>query len=108
MKGRKTGGRKKGTPNKRTAALAKEAEAFGLSPRQVLLKYMNDPSQPDAVILDCAKALMPYTEARRAAEDRHGNVPQERIIETLPGILRQRPKDEPEDAAEPDEEPTIQ
>lgn len=38
-KGRKTGGRKKGSVNKKTLALAERAEALGVDPWEVLLLY---------------------------------------------------------------------
>jgi hypothetical protein len=46
--GRKTGGRKKGTPNKSTSVLAAQAEAVvavagGEEPIQYMMRIMNDP-----------------------------------------------------------------
>lgn len=40
MKGKKTGGRKKGAANKKTRAIADKAAAEGLTPLEVLLKEM--------------------------------------------------------------------
>jgi hypothetical protein len=47
--GRKTGGRKRGTPNKRTSVLAAKAEASGDGapgemPLDYMLRVMNDPA----------------------------------------------------------------
>lgn len=58
MKGRKTGGRKKGAPNKRTRALA--VEASGLAPLDYMLKIMRDTRQGSNLRLDAAKSAAPY------------------------------------------------
>ena len=60
-RGRKTGGRKKGTPNKRTSVLATKAEAAvagagGEQPLDFLLRLMRDPAEDKMVRLACAKA----------------------------------------------------
>jgi hypothetical protein len=74
----KTGGRKKGSKNKRTEELEKAA-ASGMTPLDYLLKVMRDKKQDVGIRVDCAKAAAPYVHARRAPEDKHGN--------TMPPIL---------------------
>lgn len=62
----KTGGRKKGTPNRATAEKAKKIAESGLTPLDFMLQVMRDPSQEDAVRLDAAKAAAPYVHPKLA------------------------------------------
>lgn len=59
MKGKKTGGRTKGVPNKASAAKAKAVADSGLTPLDYLLDVMRNGSDL-AVRLDAAKAAAPY------------------------------------------------
>lgn len=93
---KKTGGRKPGSKNKRTKEMLEGAKAGGLMPVDYFLEILRNTKNSTGLRLDAAKAAAPYLHARRAAEDKHGNVPQERIIETLPGILRKPKEDEDE------------
>lgn len=73
MKGKKTGGRKKGSKNQRTRDLDKAAAEGGLLPLDYLLNVMRD---PDALITRrdaAAVAAAPYLHAKRAPEDKSGN-----------------------------------
>jgi hypothetical protein len=63
-RGLKTGGRKKGTPNKRTILRAQSAENLGLSPLEFLLSVVRDETNHVAVRLDAAKCAAPYVHAR--------------------------------------------
>jgi hypothetical protein len=77
--GRKTGGRKKGTPNKRPTVLAAKAEAAaagepGEMPLDYMIRVLNDPTiephRRDAM----AKAAAPYLHPQLAAiHHRHAN-----------------------------------
>lgn len=60
----KTGGRRKGSRNKRTVEAVAKVEASGLTPLEYLLSVMRDValSQPERV--DAAKAAAPYVHAR--------------------------------------------
>ena len=75
--GRKTGGRKKGTPNKKTSVLAAQAEAVvavagGEEPIQYMLRIMNDPSVEPARRDSMARAAAPYRHAQlQAIAHRH-------------------------------------
>ncbi len=61
----KTGGRKAGTQNKVNKTLLDMIEASGLdSPSQVLFNTMHNKETEPAVVLDCAKALLQYTEKK--------------------------------------------
>lgn len=66
-------GRKKGSRNKRTVALAEashEAIRSGLTPLDFLLQVLRDPAKDDRSRLDAAKAAAPYCHQRlTVAED---------------------------------------
>lgn len=81
-KGERRGGRQKGTPNKKTAALLEKVEAVGLTPLEFLINTMNGintdkdgapmldehgmPVDIDfGTRLDAAKAAAPYCHAKR-------------------------------------------
>jgi hypothetical protein len=72
--GHKTGGRKKGTPNKATAAKEAAISESGLTPLDYLLMVMRDTGQPDDVRRDAAKAAAPYVHPRRAAIEHSGSI----------------------------------
>ena len=65
--GAKTGGRKKGTPNKATAAKAAEIAASGGTPLDYMLKVMRDPGLEPDMRLDAAKSAAPYVHPKLAA-----------------------------------------
>jgi hypothetical protein len=73
----KTGGRKKGTKNKKTigleAALARAVEA-GVEPLEFLLAIMRDPAADYRVRLEAAKIACPYRHARLSQVDVNGSV----------------------------------
>jgi hypothetical protein len=84
MKRRKTGGRKKGSKNKRTVELEKKA-AEGQTPLDYMLQVMRDVKADDARRDEMARAAAPYLHARRAPEDKHGKtVPA--MIYTTPNL----------------------
>jgi hypothetical protein len=58
--GKKTGGRRKGTPNRRTAELRAEMVASGEMPLDHLLRIMRSPGEPAATRFAAAKAAAPY------------------------------------------------
>ena len=59
--GKKTGGRRKGTPNRRTAELRAEMAASGEMPLDFLLSTMRNPAENPSVRFQAAKAACPYT-----------------------------------------------
>jgi hypothetical protein len=65
----KTGGRAKGTPNKRTAAKVAEIEASGLTPLDFMLNLMRDTGSAMDLRFDAAKAAAPYVHARLSSID---------------------------------------
>lgn len=64
MKGIKTGGRRKGTPNKTKVAERKAIAKSGLMPRDYMLKLMRDSKLPLETRLRAAQAAAPYCHAR--------------------------------------------
>lgn len=66
--GIKTGGRKKGVPNKATAAKAAAIAASGLTPLDYLLDVMRN-SDDALQRLDAAKAAAPYVHPKLASID---------------------------------------
>ncbi len=65
-KGLKTGGRAKGSVNKRTAETQAAVEASGLTPLDYLLEVMRDTGKELGDRLDAAKAAAPYVHAKLA------------------------------------------
>jgi hypothetical protein len=70
--GRKTGGRKKGTPNKATATTAAEIAASGLTPLDFMLDVLRDDKRKPEERMDAAKAAAPYVHPRLAPVDKDG------------------------------------
>ncbi len=60
------GGRKKGVPNKRTAALIDAASSEGLMPVDYMLHVMRDETAEKARRDDMAKAVAPYLSPKLA------------------------------------------
>jgi hypothetical protein len=58
--GRKTGGRKKGSRNKRPSELIERIEASGLAPLEYMLAVMRDETEPKELRLEMARAAAPY------------------------------------------------
>jgi hypothetical protein len=69
----KTGGRVKGTPNKRTRQLQEAIEASGVTPLQYMLRIMRDENAPTAERMHAATAAAPYVHARLAAIEHAGS-----------------------------------
>lgn len=59
-------GRKKGEPNKRTAALQAAVEASGITPLEYMLQVMRNDLNDLPVRLDAAKSAAPYVHAKLA------------------------------------------
>jgi hypothetical protein len=69
MKGGKRAGagRKKGIPNRASAAREAAIAASGLTPLEYMLTTMRDETKPIALRLDMAKAAAPYVHPRLAS-----------------------------------------
>lgn len=68
----KTGGRKKGTPNKATAKKAAEIAKSGMTPLDYMLQVMRDTGQAQDIRLDAAKSAAPYVHPKLAAIEHTG------------------------------------
>jgi hypothetical protein len=68
-KGRKTGGRKRGTPNKATAVRQAEIAGSGLTPLDYMLSVMRDEQADTATRLDAAVKAAPYVHPKLATID---------------------------------------
>jgi hypothetical protein len=95
MLGKKTGGRQRGTKNKRTeqieaqlaAAAAKVAvEAATLTPLDLILSIMRDPDTPLALRADMAAEAAPYVHPRLSAVEQSmtAKVEVEPVLKPLP------------------------
>lgn len=71
-RGYKTGGRKKGTPNKKNAAVIKAVEEGGITPLEYMLRVMRDPRADGARRDDMAKSAAPYVHSRLSAVEHKG------------------------------------
>lgn len=71
-KGAKTGGRRRGTPNKASAAKAVEIAESGVTPLDFMLTVMRDPAKEFDVRLDAAKSAAPYVHPKLAAIEHTG------------------------------------
>jgi hypothetical protein len=67
-RGRKTGGRKRGTPNRRTIA-QQEIVASGMSPLDFLCAVYRDPKQSMTRRIEAAKCAAPYIHPRISTTD---------------------------------------
>src|SRR5215471_18366181 len=68
----KTGGRRKGTKNRRTQEVEKAVSSTGITPLEYLLQVMRDPKASDLRRDDAARAAAPYCHARRVPETAEG------------------------------------
>lgn len=68
----KTGGRQKGTPNKRTAAQVAAAAHGGITPLAHLLRVMRNPKADKEERLKAAMAAAPYVHHRLATVEHTG------------------------------------
>lgn len=69
---KKTGGRRKGTPNKATAHKEREIAKSGLTPLEYMLKIMRNPKASNDRRDDMAKAAAPYVHRRLASMQHTG------------------------------------
>lgn len=71
----KTGGRVAGTPNKTSRKINEICDADGkLKPAEFLLKTMHDENTAENIRLECAKALLPYTDRKMPTEIEQTNM----------------------------------
>jgi len=70
--GERRGGRKRGTPNKRSIAQVEAAEAGGVMPLEYLLSILRDPTESADRRMHAAMAAAPYCHARLKAIEHRG------------------------------------
>jgi hypothetical protein len=58
--GIKTGGRKKGVPNRASVARAREIAESGETPLEYMLRIMRDTEKPEELRFEAAKAVAPF------------------------------------------------
>lgn len=66
-KGQKTGGRKKGSPNKRTTQFQHRVASEGITPLEYMLQVLRDASAEYSRRDDMAKAAAPYIHSKMPA-----------------------------------------
>jgi hypothetical protein len=79
----KSGGRQKGSPNKRTADLQAAVEASGETPVDYMLRVMRDKTVDHDRRDDMAKAVAPYIHAKLAALQVAGDPDNPLVIEVV-------------------------
>lgn len=84
MRGRKTGGRRKGSENKSTKAKRAALAASGLTPLDYFLSILRDESQDQLARFEAAKQAAPYCHHRLASVE-HGGVNKEPIKVIISG-----------------------
>jgi hypothetical protein len=65
--GTRSGGRKKGTPNKKTVELISAVEESGVTPVEYMLSVMRDVANDAPVRMDAAHKVAPYIHAKLAS-----------------------------------------
>ena len=86
--GRKTGGRQKGSRNKKTIAQQEEIAATGETPLQYMIRIMRDPQVEHPRRDEMAKAAAPYVHARLAATDVNAEVDGTVQVRTVADLMR--------------------
>ncbi len=67
-------GRKKGSPNKRTAEITKAVEESGITPLEYMLSVMRDEANDQRERLSAAEKAAPYVHAKLSSVELNANV----------------------------------
>ena len=95
--GKKTGGRRKGTPNRRTAEMRVEMAASGEMPLAYMMRIMRDPSTEPHRRDAMAKAAAPYVHPTLAAvAHKHMNADGTPIAPTVTVTIMRPPAPKPQ------------
>lgn len=86
--GKKTGGRKKGVPNKVTLEREAEIKASGLTPLEYMLRVMRDEKAPEERRDDMAKAAAPYVHPKLASVDMNASLSGNLKLTIVSGVPR--------------------
>lgn len=82
-KGKKTGGRVKGTPNRATIARQAEVAASGLTPLDYMLGVMRDEGNEPHARFEAAKNAAPYIHPKLAAVTHSGDADNPVVVEDV-------------------------
>lgn len=104
----KSGGRKKGIPNKKSVAVAEAIEASGLTPLEFMIQCMRNGAMPEDFRLDAAKAAAPYVHPKLTSVELRGdpNAPIEHhlTIDAFTSRISRLAARNAEDAGDPESE----
>lgn len=85
----KTGGRKKGSLNKRTREMLEKANNAGLTPLEYMMRILQDETADPALRFEAAKAAAPYKHPRLTAVEHSGNAGKPLTIQVVTGVPRE-------------------
>ena len=94
--GRKTGGRKKGTPNKRTLAVTERLTELGCDPIKGMALLAMDETNPVEVRYQCYKELAQYTAPKRRAVEQKFEVEEKQTVEDLTTQVKEMVQQNPD------------
>jgi hypothetical protein len=83
-KGRKTGGRKKGTPNKRSQTVTEKLEALGCDPIAGMARIAMNTKNPIELRAQMFKELAQYIAPKRKAIELHEEIPAQSFVIRAP------------------------
>lgn len=72
--GRKTGGRRKGSLNRKSREMQEKIQAEGITPLDYMLGLLRDETTPPDMRFEAAKAAAPYVHPRLNATDHSGEI----------------------------------
>jgi len=80
----KTGGRKAGTRNKKTAELIKAVEATGITPLDYMLSILRDESKTESVRLQAARDAAPFIHSKLLSLEVETSVTTNHVVSSEP------------------------
>jgi len=80
----KTGGRKAGTFNRKTAELIKAIEESGITPLDYMLSILRDEEKPENIRLQAAKDSAPYVHQKLQSIEMESNVTTNHVVSDKP------------------------
>jgi len=80
----KTGGRKAGTRNKKTAELIKAVESGGITPLDYMLSILRDENKTESVRLQAAKDAAPYVHQKLQSIEMESNITTNHVVSDKP------------------------
>jgi len=80
----KTGGRKAGTRNRKTAELIKAVEATGITPLDYMLSVLRDEEKPESVRLQAARDSAPFIHSKLQSLEVETSVTTNHVVSSEP------------------------